>query len=75
MDEEAARCRSVSDDALGAHAEPGMRVLLVGRDPAARVAAPAELGKGMVEVLREGRQHGLGVEVASAHGFPGVHDR
>jgi hypothetical protein len=34
MDEEAARRRSVRDDALGADAEPGVRVFLVGGDPA-----------------------------------------
>jgi hypothetical protein len=51
VDEEAARRRSVRDDPLCAHAEPGVRVLLVRRDPAARVAAPAELGEGVVEAV------------------------
>jgi hypothetical protein len=69
VDEEAARRRSVCDHALRAHAEPRVRVLLVSRDPAARVAAPAELGERLVEALRECRQHGLGVEVAGAHGL------
>jgi hypothetical protein len=37
--------------ALCAHAEPRVRVLLVGRDPAAGIATPAKLGEGVVETL------------------------
>ena len=63
MDEEAARRWPVRDDALGADAEPGVRVLLVRGDPAAGVAAPAELRERLVEPVGERGQDDLGVEV------------
>ena len=49
MDEEAARGGPVRDDALGADAEASVGVLLIGGDPASRIATPAELGKCVVE--------------------------
>ena len=55
VDEEAARRRPVRDDALGPNAEPGVRVLLVGRDPAPRVATPPELGERLVETFAKAR--------------------
>ena len=76
VDEKApGRDRPVRDDAFGADAEQGVRVLLVGRHPAAGVAAPAELRESPVEALQQGRQHRLGVEVARAHGLLAVLDR
>src|SRR5262249_38910216 len=70
VDKEAARRRAMSDDALGTHAKSGVRGLLVGSDPAVRVARPGELGEGLVEALDEGRQHRLGIEVARACRVP-----
>ena len=72
--------RSLRAPLARALASAGLAVLLFdyrgyGGNPAARIAAPAELGEGVVEALREGRQHGLRVEVAGAHGLPAVLDR
>jgi hypothetical protein len=67
VDEEAARRRPVRDNALGAHAQGSVRVLLVRGYPAVGVAAPAELGESLVEALGERGQHDLEVEVARPH--------
>ena len=63
VDEEAARRGSVGNDALGADAESCVGELLVGGDPAARVAPPAEFGECLVESLGECGQDCLCVEV------------
>ena len=49
VDEEAAGCVAVADDAVCADAERVVRECLIGCAPAVRVALPAELGECLVE--------------------------
>ena len=70
VDEEAARRGSVGDDAPCADAESCVGELLVGGDPAARVALPAEFGECLVESLGERGQDCLGVEVRGSQRLP-----
>jgi hypothetical protein len=63
VDQKAARRLAVADDAVGSSAQQRARVLGAGSDPAACVAAPAELGEGLVEAAHERRQHVALVEV------------
>ena len=67
MDEETTRRGPVGHHPLGANAQAGVRVILVGGHPPPGVAAPAELGKGFVKPFGQCREDDLEVEVAGAH--------
>jgi len=64
VDEKAPGSGPVRDHPVGADAEGAVGHLVVRGDPAASVAAPAELGERLVEAFGEGREDYLGVEVA-----------
>ena len=74
VDQEAAGCVAVADDAVGADAELRAGVVLVGGVPAARVAVPAELGERLVEPLIERGEDLALVEVGDAGPVGGSHD-